>query len=94
MDAVSGFNHLELSPRAKEVLAICSASGLYAWNSLPFGPADGPQAFQAAMRRIFGGASGLSVYLDDLCLATHAWSGPAGGGGPLRAAPERDASES
>ena len=70
LDAVSGFNHLNLSPKAKEVLAICSASGLYAWESLPFGPADGPQAFQAAMRRIFNGVGGLSVYLDDLCLAT------------------------
>ena len=70
LDAVSGFNHLNLSPKAREVLAICSASGLYAWESLPFGPADGPQAFQAAMRRIFFGLPGLSVYLDDLCLAT------------------------
>ena len=40
LDAVSGFNHLNLSDRAKEVLAICVGSGLYAWESLPFGPAD------------------------------------------------------
>ena len=70
LDAVSGFNHLNLSERAKEVLAICSASGLYAWESLPFGPADGPQAFQAAMRRMFQGQRGLAIYLDDLCLTT------------------------
>jgi hypothetical protein len=70
LDAVSGFNHLMLSDWAKEVLAICSASGLYAWESLPFGPADGPQAFQAAMRRLFDQVQSLGIYLDDLCLAT------------------------
>ena len=70
LDAVSGFNHLQLSDWAKEVLAICSASGLYAWESLPFGPADGPQAFQEAMRRLFDAVQWLGIYLDDLCLAT------------------------
>ena len=67
---MSGFNHLNLSDRAKEVLAICANSGLYAWESLPFGPADGPQAFQSAMRRLFGHLPGLMIYLDDLCLVT------------------------
>ena len=76
LDAVSGFNHLNLTERAKEVLAICSASGLYAWESLPFGPADGPQAFQGTMRHLFSDVPGLSavlaIYLDDLCLSTRA----------------------
>ena len=70
LDAVSGFNHLSLTERAKEVLAICASSGLYAWEALPFGPADGPQAFQAVMQRIFGSHAGLAIYLDDLALAT------------------------
>ena len=70
LDAVSGFNHLALTERAKEVLAICASSGLYAWEALPFGPADGPQAFQAVMQRIFGSHAGLAIYLDDLALAT------------------------
>ena len=30
LDAVSGFSHLKLSARAKEVLAVCTSSGLYA----------------------------------------------------------------
>ena len=54
LHAVSGFNLLKLSARAKEVLAICASSGLYAWSSLPFGPVDGSQAFQAVMKRVFG----------------------------------------
>ena len=76
LDAVSGFNHLMLSDWAKEVFAICSASGLYAWESLPFGPADGPQAFQAAMRRLFDQVQYLGIYLDDLCLATRTCESP------------------
>ena len=71
LDAVSGFNHLPLTPRAREILAICTFSGLYAWESLPFGPCDGPQAFQAVMRRVFDAYAGdwLAIYIDDLCIA-------------------------
>ena len=74
LDAVSGFNHLPLTPRAREILAICTFSGLYAWESLPFGPCDGPQAFQAVMRRVFDGyaADWLAIYIDDLCIASGA----------------------
>ena len=72
LDAVSGFNHLRLSPRAKEILAICTFSGLYAWESLPFGPCDGPQAFQMVMRRVFEEYARvwLNIYIDDLCLSS------------------------
>jgi hypothetical protein len=77
LDAVSGFSHLPLSNRAKDVLAITLASGLYAWDSLPFGPADGPQAFQAVMRRFYAPmlGRGLVIYLDDLCV--HSGAPPA-----------------
>ena len=72
LDAVSGFNHLCLTPRAKEILAICTFSGLYAWESLPFGPCDGPQAFQMVMRRVYEeyARSWLNIYIDDLCLSS------------------------
>ena len=70
LDAVSGFNQLELTENARERLAITTPSGLYCWTVLPFGPVDGPQAFQSAMRRIFGGVQNLLIYVDDLCLFT------------------------
>ncbi len=72
LDAVSGFNHLKLSERAKDVLAICTFSGLYAWQSLPFGPVDGPQALQACMRRFLAKCVGqfLAVCIGDLCVYT------------------------
>ncbi|CAE8652229.1 unnamed protein product, partial [Polarella glacialis] len=70
LDAVSDFNQLELTENARERLAITTPSGLYCWTVLPFGPVDGPQAFQSAMRRIFGGVQNLLIYVDDLCLFT------------------------
>ena len=72
LDAVSGFNHLKLTPRARDRLAICCTSGLYSWDSLPFGPVDGPQAFQLVMRWCFSRylSAWLEVYIDDLAIHT------------------------
>ena len=70
LDAVSGFNQLALTADASEKLAITVPSGLYFWSVLPFGPVDGPQAFTAVMRRIFGGTRCLEVYVDDLAVHT------------------------
>jgi hypothetical protein len=70
LDAVSGFNQLELSKKASEKLAIVVPSGLYFWKVLPFGPVDGPQAFTSVMRRIFQEVKNLEVYIDDLAVYT------------------------
>jgi hypothetical protein len=70
LDAVSGFNQLLLTEDASEKLAITVPSGLYFWTVLPFGPVDGPQAFTAVMRRIFGAVRCLEVYVDDLAVHT------------------------
>ena len=70
LDAVSGFNQLELSRAASEKLAIVVPSGLYFWKVLPFGPMDGPQAFTAVTRRIFQEVKCLEVYIDDLAVHT------------------------
>jgi hypothetical protein len=75
LDAVSGFNQLVLSKAAQEKLAITVPSGLYQWQVLPFGPVDGPQAFTAVMRRIFGDTKCLEVYVDDLAVHTRAADG-------------------
>jgi hypothetical protein len=70
LDAVSGFNQLELSRSASEKLAIVVPSGLYFWKVLPFGPVDGPQAFTSVMRRIFQDVKCLEIYIDDLAVHT------------------------
>lgn len=80
LDAVSGFNQLELTEEAQEKLAITVPSGLCRWLVLPFGPVDGPQAFTSVMRRIFGDTKCLEVYVDDLAVHTRLGDVDLGGG--------------
>jgi hypothetical protein len=68
-DAASGFNHLALTDRAVEKLAIVTATGTYAWTVLPFGPINGPQSFQLVMSKLFSERSGhVSIYIDDVAV--------------------------
>ena len=73
-DFFNGFYHLELTARAWEALAVVSKWGLFEWFCLPFGPVNGPQAFQAAMEKAFcsGGAGHRqrTVSIDDVTVCT------------------------
>ena len=73
-DFFNGFYHLELTPRAREALAVVSKSGLFEWVCLPFGPINGPQAFQAAMEKAFcqggPGSQNRTVFIDDVTVYT------------------------
>ncbi len=62
-DFFNGFYHLELTDRAREALAIVSKGGLFEWVCLPFGPINGPQAFQAAMERAFCSGESIPMWL-------------------------------
>ena len=70
LDFYNGFYHLELTPRAREALAVICKSGLWEWTCLPMGPINGPQAFQAAMERAFcsagPGSATRTVFIDDV----------------------------
>ena len=70
LDFFNGFYHLELTPEAQEALAIISVSGLWEWVCLPMGPINGPQAFQGAMERAFGGSPTRTVFIDDVAVYT------------------------
>ncbi len=73
-DFINGFYHWELTPRAREALAVASKGGLFEWACLPFGPVNGPQASQAAMEKAF--CSGrvshrqCTVFIDDVAAST------------------------
>ena len=53
VDAVAGFNQLRLTDRARERLAIVSPEGTWGWQVMPFGPCNGPAAFQQTMHHVF-----------------------------------------
>ena len=68
-DAVSGFNQVALTDRAKESLMIVTANGTFAWQVLPFGPTNGPQNFQQIMRRKFQPCEEeVAIFIDDMLL--------------------------
>ena len=54
LDAVSGFNQVPNSERARRVLAVLSASGCYLPNCLTLGGSNGPEDFSFAVDTVFG----------------------------------------
>jgi hypothetical protein len=68
-DAVSGFNQVGLTQKAKEALMISCHLGTFEWQVLPFGPMNGPQDFQQIMMRKFQPcAEELAIFIDDMML--------------------------
>ena len=53
VDAVTGFNHIVNTRRAKEMLAILARSGQFLPQCLTFGPHNGPEDFCYVVDRIF-----------------------------------------
>ena len=96
LDAVSGFNHVPNTRRARKALAMITLSGVYLPVCLPFGPLNGPEDFQRLMHDIFRARllKEWFIYLDDLAVATFraatagekaaAGLGPAAGSGVNR----------
>jgi len=72
LDAVSGFNHVPNTRRARKALAMVTLSGVYLPVCLPFGPLNGPEVFQRLMHEIFRHRllKEWFIYLDDLAVAT------------------------
>ena len=74
LDLNMGFHHMELTPEASEKLSFVVESGQYQWDTLPMGPCNGPQAFQAAMGRFFSRVTSprgrVRVFVDDVAIRT------------------------
>ena len=78
LDAVTGFNQLVNTPRARQMLAIIARSGQFLPICLTFGPVNGPEDFSYVVDRSF--APGPSAkrrfcvewlaYVDDLTVRT------------------------
>ncbi|CAE7034866.1 pol, partial [Symbiodinium sp. CCMP2456] len=57
LDAVTGFNQLQNSDRARRVLAVITRSGQFLPTCLTFGPVNGPEAFAYVMDRVYSRGS-------------------------------------
>ncbi|CAL1173292.1 unnamed protein product, partial [Cladocopium goreaui] len=78
VDAVTGFNQIQNTRRAMEVLAIVARSGKFLPVCLTFGPVNGPDDFSYVVDRAFGPGRGRQMkytkewiaYVDDLTVRT------------------------
>ena len=57
LDALSGFNQMSATERAKRLLQVITSLGIRQFEVLPFGVTNGPPYFQEAMLDLYGGAS-------------------------------------
>src|SRR4029434_996346 len=64
-DLLKGYYQVKLTPRAQEVSAFITPSGLFSYRVMSFGLRNAPATFQRLMNRVISGLEGCGVYLDD-----------------------------
>ncbi|KAL2077768.1 hypothetical protein ACEWY4_027272 [Coilia grayii] len=72
-DLLKGYYQVPLTPRAQEVSAFVTPSGLYSYKVMSFGLRNAPATFQRLMNRVISGLQGCTVYLDDAVLVSDTW---------------------
>ncbi|XP_034567353.1 uncharacterized protein LOC117832370 [Notolabrus celidotus] len=72
-DLLKGYWQVPLSPRAKEISAFITPSGLFSYEVMSFGLRNAPATFQRLMNMVVVGLEGCAVYLDDVVVYSHTW---------------------
>ncbi|KAL2081327.1 hypothetical protein ACEWY4_023180 [Coilia grayii] len=73
LDLLKGYWQVPLTPRAQEVSAFVTPTGLYRCTALPFGMKNSPATFQRAMNSITAGLSNVVTYIDDVVTYSLSW---------------------
>ncbi|KAL1251972.1 hypothetical protein QQF64_019768 [Cirrhinus molitorella] len=72
-DLLKGYWQVPLTPRAQEITAFITSSGLYSYSVMSFGLRNAPATFQRLMNGIVSGLEGCAVYLDDVVIFSDDW---------------------
>lgn len=72
-DLLKGYWQVPLTPRAREISAFITPSGLYSYNVMSFGLRNAPATFQRLMNQVVAGLDGCAVYLDDVVVYSDTW---------------------
>ena len=72
-DLLKGYYQVKLTPRAQEVSAFITPSGLFSYRVMSFGLRNAPATFQRLMNRVISGLEGCAVYLDDAVVVSNTW---------------------
>jgi len=83
LDAVTGFNQVVNTQRAREMLAVLARSGCWLPRCLTFGPHNGPEDFSYVVDRLFSGGSEAKrrfcrtwlAYVDDVTVRSGRYVG-------------------
>ena len=70
LDLQDTYLQFPLDIASKQYVAINTHCGLFQYNRLPFGVASAPAIFQRHMETLLQGVDGVSVYLDDILVAS------------------------
>lgn len=71
-DLLKAYWQVPLSPRAREIAAFITPSGLYSYTIMPFGLRNAPATFQRLMNKVVSGLTG-AVYLDNVVINSDSW---------------------
>lgn len=72
-DLLKGYYQIPLTPRAQEITAIVTSSGLYSYSVMSSGLRNAPATFQRSMNRVVSGLSGCAVYLNNVVVCSDTW---------------------
>ena len=73
-DLLKGYYQVALTPRAQEISAFITPSGLYQYTRMSFGLRNAPSSFQRLMNHVVAGLEGCAVYLDDVVVYAGTWA--------------------
>lgn len=72
-DLLKRYWQVPLTPRAQEISAFVTPSGLFSYTFMGFGLHNAPATYQRLMNRVVNGLAGCAVYLDDVILHSDTW---------------------
>ena len=70
LDRSQAYLQVPLDAAGQEITTITTRKGLFRMLRMPYGIASAPAVFQALMDKLLAGLEGVSVYLDDILIAT------------------------
>ena len=66
LDCTSGYWQIQVSERAKKLIAFTTSQGLFTFNHMPFGLCNAGATFQRVIEKIIQGVENSTAYIDDL----------------------------
>ena len=73
-DMLKGYWQVPLTPRAREISAFVTPSGLYQYKVMPFGMKNAPATFQRMVNKLVRDINGCEGYIDDVVIFSDNWS--------------------